>query len=247
MIDSDVSIVMDGATCFFFELDGIVALYDDLHFILNFHKHIHVRFKAAFHVIPTPDEVFTFPVRNYFRFTNSPPMLDIIAAFLNNIFEEIVELAPHEIERSQGGIRASWEHLMEISTILIRLKLYWLKLYNTQNSRALMEMKSDIFLAIAEYHFPHYIRFAHQFKESTINAFKMFQENPEIEVIPIHNLTLFPHEGLSEGFKLVLNVPQVLTQETVTENLQMVGRGLFLNNDGSSLLNGITIFTPSNN
>lgn len=234
--------MIDGASCFNFEIEGLVVLYDDFHFILNFHKHIHVRMKRAFDTIPGVLQVFSFAARSFFGLARKPPMPIIIAAYLNNVFEEIHQLA---IQHDQ---EVAWQHLREVSALVIRIKLYWFKLYVRQDPRGMALMKSDVLLAISSFSFPPYSLFARKFKISLVNAFNYFknpQNQQEAEISPIHNLTLFPLEGLLEGFKLIRMYPQPLTRESVTANLQFLSRGAISRYEHSSCLNGVVIFTPN--
>lgn len=235
-IDSDAMIVIDGATCFNFTIDGLVVVYDDFHFILNFHKHIHVRMKRAFDAIPDRLQIFSFAARNFFRLASDPPIPEITTAYLNNVFEEIYQLA------FEHGQQPAWQFLSEVSALIIRVKVYWLKLYMRQNPRQLMVMKSEILMAINSFSFSPFVRFVRRFKKSLVKAFIFFKNRVnqnEPETIPVHNLTLYPLEGLLEGFKLVRMHSQPLTQATATDNLQFLSRGAVLIFENSSCLNDV--------
>lgn len=192
-------------------------------------------------------EVFSFTVYNYFKIPSDPPVVKIIASYLNGVFEEIIRLAPQAIEQSRGAAREAWQFLLETSTSIVRLKLYWLKLYSRQNPRNLVIMMCEMLMSVEVQNFPSSVRFGRLFKKSLIDSINFFKNQPDNLILPVHNLSLFPLEGLLEGFKLIRNHDQVLTQDSVTQNLLFISRGVILRNERSSCVNGETKYTPNVN
>lgn len=192
-------------------------------------------------------EAFPPTVHNFFRLVQIN-MREISRAFLNGTFESIFNLTPAFHDIAQNHIeREECTMLLSLSSFLIRLKLFWLQGFQVQTSMTMLTSISEIFLAMQDLVFSRFSRYNVLFEKSLLESFQFFSQNQNLVLVPKQSLSLNPHEGFLESFKIAGPRHQKLTFESCNRYLNLLSGGAYVQNLQTSSINGSTTFLPPRN
>lgn len=197
--------------------------------------------KTAFESIERREEIFPLVVRNFFAWP--PAMPEIVRTFRSRAFEELLAISIETEEATRDDDeRECCVRLREFAEFLIRLKLFWVKRFQTQTAIEMIEGIYELFILLQNIEFSGFSRYNLLFEKSLLSLTDYFKLNPELELNPSLSLGLYLHESLLENFKTADNHQQPLTYASINRYLTLLRRGLSIFNLRNSSLNGTVFF-----